>query len=720
MRARALIGALLIAATAALGLPGPAPAAQPAASDVAVTLDGTSIGRIAVDRGTLEPLLALEPLAAAAGWTAERLQGGVRLRGDDGSALLRIGSRVVQREDRSDLILAEAPVDRRGRTYVRLRDAARLFGLTAVRAGGTIALARPVQLGDAPRFAEIAAPPSPRPRPTPRSYASASAMATASDASAGRILLSLDRSAGTSALTFSGETHGGNVSSSIGASGIDGFGTPTGTVVIGTKDRNAQLGAFADPLGGVVLRGSIENGVDLFRGDSRHDYFAGRRLADGRTEVGMVTGAGTGAGADVIATLLRDGVYDQTIFRRIRIDHEAWGDFSRELVFGDRGIGGGFAARTRGRTFVESTVAYATPGLRLSPDDAPVSIDVGRELSSATTVTGGFTSGPQRPLAPFAGFTTRSRDLVATLSGTAHDVTAGLAYQSGNAFAQIYTVPGPEHSTGATASLRLARATVDANLTSSLGARDASVELRTVHPGIGLIAGFGAPTGGGWGPIAGLSVPLGNALRIEATTRPGGAGGSRLHLALAVGIAARRPKGVPTLRAVVRVDSPLAAQPLRLFVDGVPVSRFDGTTTTVDVPHGAHTFAVESVSGDAGSPDVATNVEAAGDTVTLALWPERAITGRVVVDRDAAVPPDFTLAGIAIAIDPGGLTTETSADGTFVFPKQPVAPNATIAVDAGTLPRSLRADAPVPLAAGSITLALHPGMLIETKTFRSP
>ncbi|MEA2689690.1 MAG: hypothetical protein QOD51_2297, partial [Candidatus Eremiobacteraeota bacterium] len=637
----------------------------------------------------------------------------------DGTALLRIGSRMVRREDRPDLILAEAPVDRSGRLYVRARDAARLLGLAAVVAGTTVALARPVQLGSAPRFAELAAPPSPRPKPTPRSAASTSMAATASSASAGLVLLSLDRSAGTSVLTFAGDTHGGNVSTSIGATGINGLGMPTGTVTIGTKDRNVQLGAFADPLGGLVLRGTIENGVDLYDAGSRRDYFAGRRLSDGRSEAGVVMGAGTGAGADVLVTLLRDGAYDRTIFRRIRVEHEAWGDFSREVVLSDRGIGGGFAARTRGRTFVESSVAFATPGLRLSADDAPVSIDIGRELSSQTTIAGGLVTGPDRPVQPFAAFTTRGRDLVATLSATAHDVTAGLAYQSGGVFAQVYTVPGPQRSSGATASVRLARATIEANLTSSVGVRDASVELRTVHPGIGLIAGFGAP-GGRWGPIAGLSIPVSSALRLEATTRPGGANSSRLHLALAVGIAARRPKGVPTLRAVVRVDSAFAPQPLRLFVDGVPVSRFDGATTTVDVTHGAHTFAVETVSGDAGSVDVAANVEAAGDSVALVLWPERVVTGRVVLDRAAAMPPDFTLAGIGITIAPGGPATETSADGTFVFAKQPVPPNATIAVDAGTLPRALRADEPARLAPGDVTLVLRPGMLLETKTFRSP
>lgn len=715
---RALAGALLIAALAA-GTPATA-FAQPAPTELTVTLDGSSLGRIAVDRGTLEPLVAVEPLAAAVGWEAAPLQGGLRLRGDDGTALLRIGSRTVRRDDRADLILAEAPAERRGHVYLRVRDAARLLGLAAERSGGTVALRRPTQLGDAARIVEIAAPPSPRPRPTPRSVASTPMGATASDASAGRLLFSLDRSAGTNVLSFSGETHGGNVRTSVDATGIDRLGTPAGTVTVGTKDRNAEIGGFADPLGGLVLRGTIENGVDLYRADGRRDLFAGQRLSDGRSEIGVVTGTASGAGADVLAVLLHNGAFDQTVFRRIRVAHETWGDFSRELVVGDRGIGAGFSARTHGRTFVESTVAYATPGLRLGPDDAPVSVDVGRALSPQTTVVGGFAAGPARPVAPFAGFSTRSRDLVATLSATAHDFTAALAYQTADVVAQVYSVPGPQHAAGASASVRLRQATVEASLTSTLGDRDGSVELRTSHPGIGLIAGFGTATGSAWGPIAGVSIPLGREFGLEATTRPGGAGTSRLHLALAVGIAARRPKLAPTLRALVHVDSALAPQPLRLFVDGVPVARFDGPATAVDVTPGAHTFAVEAVSGDAGSPDVVSNVAAAGDTVALALWPERAVIGRVVLDPTANVPPEVTLAGIAVVIEPGDLSAETAADGTFVFAKQPIAPGATIAVDAGTLPRSLRAADPLALATGDVALVLRPGMLVETKVFRSP
>ena len=91
--------------------------------------------------------------------------------------------------------------------------------------------------------------------------------------------------------------------------------------------------------------------------------------------------------------------------------------------------------------------------------------------------------------------------------------------------------------------------------------------------------------------------------------------------------------------------------------------------------------------------------------------------GRVVVSDGAVWSPDVGLAGIAIAVDPGGAAVETAADGTFVFPKLPLAPGATIAVDPSSLPRELRAPDRQPLPAGDVTLVLGPGLRVERQTF---
>ncbi|HEY0613379.1 MAG TPA: stalk domain-containing protein [Candidatus Elarobacter sp.] len=716
--------ALLLAGGAVVDpgvLGGAASAAGIAAAEVPVTLDGTALGRVALSRGSRDSLVDVETLAAAAGWEVARLQGGIRLRGEDRTVVLRIGSRLLHQTDRGDAYLSESPVERNGRLYAAVRDAARLFGASVERDGATLALRRPPSLSGAAEIVEIAAPETPRPRRAARPLGRASATATATHANAGRIVLSLDRTRSASVVSFSGQTRGDYLRTSVDATGIDGLGLPSGTVTVGTKDRNASFGALGDPLGGLVLRGASQSGVELYRGDAHHTYFAGRRIADGRSEIGIANGLPDGGGADVVAALFRDGAYDGTIARRLRVTHKAWGDFSRELDVSDRGIGIGFAARTRGRTFLETNLAYATPNLRLGPDDAPISLDAGRVLSDATTAVGGFVAGAGQPLQPFIGVSTRGRNVVASLSATARSLTAALSYETDGTSAQIYAVPGLQRATGATLGFRLPHASVEGSFTSAGGTRDASLELRTTRPGIGVIAGAGLAGGGSLGPIAGLSIPLGNALAIDATTRPAGDGAGRLHLALAYSVAPRRPRGVPTVRALVRVDAAPAAQPLRLFVDGTPVARFAGAATSIDVTRGPHTFAVEAIGGEAASPDVTTTVEAAGDTVALALWPMRAVSGRVVLERGVVVPAGFTPAAISVVIQPGNLSADVAADGTFVFPKQPVAPDATIAVDAGTLPRTLRAAVAVPLASrDEVVLLLRAGMLLETKAFRSP
>ena len=70
-----------------------------------------------------------------------------------------------------------------------------------------------------------------------------------------------------------------------------------------------------------------------------------------------------------------------------------------------------------------------------------------------------------------------------------------------------------------------------------------------------------------------------------------------------------------------------------------------------------------------------------------------------------------------ISIDPAGTTVETAADGTFIFPKLPLAPGATIEVAAGSLPRELHAPDRQPLPDGDVTLVLGSGLRIERRTF---
>jgi hypothetical protein len=118
-----------------------------------------------------------------------------------------------------------------------------------------------------------------------------------------------------------------------------------------------------------------------------------------------------------------------------------------------------------------------------------------------------------------------------------------------------------------------------------------------------------------------------------------------------------------------------------------------------------------------GSPDVGARIDAAGDGVTLPVRPFRTVRGRVIVSDRAVWSPDASFAGITISIEPGGATVEAAADGTFIFPKLPLAPGATIAVEPGSLPRELRAPDREPLPEGDVTFVLAPSLRIERQTF---
>ncbi|MBV8602053.1 MAG: hypothetical protein JO359_10865, partial [Candidatus Eremiobacteraeota bacterium] len=413
------------------------------------------------------------------------------------------------------------------------------------------------------------------------------------------------------------------------------------------------------------------------------------------------------------------GSYYETILRRFRVTHQPWGDFAREFIIGDKGAAVGLSARTKGRTYVESTVTYATKGLPLGPNDAPISIDVGRHLSDNTTVVGGFYATPQQPWGPFAGISTHSRNFSLGITASAHNVSAGFAYQSQRADVSFYTVPGVERAVGFNGVLYMPGSQLEAQSSNSSGTNDASLTLRTIRPGLNFIGGISVPSGGKPGPVAGVSIPLGHLLAVETTLRPSSSGPYGLHVGLAMGIAARRPPSAPTIPARISIDGAMPLPKMRLFVDGAPASTFAAASATANVERGTHTFAVESVDGALGSQDVALNVQAAGDSVNLTLWPERTVRGRIVVDNSASVPTDFTLAHIIVVIQPGDISVESAQDGTFFFPRQPIAPVSTIRVDAGSLPRELRPSDPLPLDGTDVELRLLPGLRIERQSFPS-
>ncbi len=681
---------------------------------LSVRVDDTALGAIAVQRPGETPLVPLDAVANALGWRVVALGDGMRLAGDDRTVVVTAGSRRIRENGESRLLFGEAVVSRAGRLFLDTTGVTRLFGVRCESANGVVAFVRPTQVGTTARIVEIARPPVPRPSPTPRAAAYRSNDAVPHSATAGRIVIAFDRVGSTRLLQISSETKGGALQTSLTSSGVNDFGTPNATVVAGSAERNVALGMLTDPLAGTIFRGTLYEGAALVRGG--RTLFAGRRLADGTDVTGMTFGDALHGGSTTVATLWRNGAYEQTVVRRLRRTRHPWGDFSTEVLAGDKGVGIGFAARTRGRTFLEADAAYAGRGLPLGPNDAPVNLDIGRELSAATTAVAGLSTGPHQPLAPFFGISTRAHGLLASASVSDRTLTATLAYQSPNASLQAYSVPGPQRSGGVQGMLAFPGAVLDLTATTSAGNRDAALTVRTTRRGLNAIAGVGFPSAGRIAPIAGLSVPLTPLLVLEGTVRPAGATAHAVRLGLAMAIPARRKPSVPMVDALIRAEG-VASQRLRLFVDGVPSQLAVTPVGHVAVTRGAHVFAVETDDGTRGSPDVSARIDAPGDGVTLPIWPFRTVRGRVIVSDRAVWSPDASFAGIMIAVDPGGTTVEAAADGTFIFPKLPLAPGATIAVDPSSLPRELHAPDRQPLPDGDVTLVLGPGLRIERQTF---
>ena len=701
----------------------PRPPARPRALALAdglsVAVDGTAIGARAVDRGhDAQPLVAIEPLAGALGWQFVRLQNGARLLGEDHVLAITVGSKAIRENGDVRGVFREQLIDRGGHLYLGASDAARLFGIRVTRAKSTLDFLRPVQLGGDMQVAEVPRPPTPRPRPTPRNLRRVEADSSAV-ANAGRVLLSLDRTGSTKLVRLTSDTRGGFVQTHVESSGLGQLGVPTGTVTVGSEEKHVSIGIINDPLSGLILRGSVLQGIALHQTRLLRNQFAGRRYTDGRTIAGEVFELPDSHGADTLAVLSQNGAYDQTIFRRFRAWRKPWGEFSREFLIGSRGVGIGFGARTKGRTFLESTLTYATRGLPLGPNDAPLSLSLGRELSPATTVVGGFYTTPQQPLGPFLAMSTRSRDILASVSVSNRSISTSLAYQTPNANFQVYSVPGAQWTSGMQGTLYLPGAVIDAQSSNALGSHDASIQLRTARRGLNFIGGIGFPSGGRPGPITGISIPVSRMVAIEGSLRPSASGPYTLRLSLATTIGARRPPSPPKVAATVQVNAPGALPAMRLFVDGFPQRKFSTATTSIDVARGLHTFAVESLDGTYGSMETPVRIESAGDTVALSLWPVRSLNGRVRLEAGTTVPVDFNLANIVIVIQPGELTAETSGDGAFIFPKQPMSPDSTIRVDPGSLPRELRSAEAIPLGEGTVELRLLPGLPIEHQIFKA-
>jgi len=707
-RRRRVIAALL--ATALSGTLAPPAPARAASAAVGVSVDGRKLSG-AVAPGDASSV-ALSPLARALGWEVERRTRVVRLSGDDHVIELTAGSKLVREDGDVRAPLRTPLVERDGTFYVSALDAARLFGLQLTRDGDVVAFSHPDRLDQTSVIDEVVRP-SPKPRPTsaPASQATATA-AVHGTTDAGRLVVSVQRTGGVDVLQFDAQSQIGAVQTNVDASGVDHFATPNATVQVGGPVRGAVIGMMGDPLADDIINGGVFEGVELRRQDLRSEYFAGHRLADDLSEAGVTEGDPL-TGASTLAVVYGPGESD-LLARREKRWHAAWGDITAESIVGLHGEGVGADLRTTGQTFYESRLSFER-GLPVGPNAQPITLDVGRHLSDVTTLAGGVATSPNGTLGPFAALSTRAGAVTGALSFANHAVTTSVSANVTNASLQAYAMTGVSPTLGVIGALAMRNAALELNATSSPGTRDASLALRSTGAGVGGIVGLGLD-GQRFGPIVGLSLPLSHLFAIEGTVQATGPGGRTARLALAMNVPRAQPRGPRTIVATVHVDAGDAAvPPLQLLVDGTPVRTAASTTLLADVVPGTHTYAIESVDGTVGSPQKTLALDAAG-SLTLPLWRERVVSGRVRVADPGSVPADVSLSGIVVTIEPGDASAVTDADGRFFFGRQPFPADARIAVDPDTLPTELRAADAVPLPDGAVDIAL-PGQTIETENF---
>ena len=469
------------------------------------------LGTIAVERVAKDPLVALSPLAHALDWKVARTSSTAVLSGHDRQLILTIGLRTVGENGDPHAMFAEPPLDRNGQIYLSAHDAARLFGLS-LTTSGKLVFHRPQDLSSDTQISEIPVSPTPHPTATPRANRTNGNGGDGATANAGRVLLSLDRIGSANVLNIQSETNGSFLATRLNSSGVNQLGPPDATVIVGDAKRNASIGYISDPLAGLIFGGGVYEGVDLHDGTAGHDEFIGRRLDDGYSSFGMVLSDPHDGTSDTLDVLTHGSSYAEMLLRRFAVWHAPWGDYTREFIIGSRGFGMGFGARTRGRTFVETAITYASPGLPLGPNDAPIRVDLGHQLSDATTVVAGFEETPQTPLGPFVGVSTHSQNFVAGISATNHEISGSLAYHTANGDVQGYTVPGVSRASGIEGTYYFPAITIDAQSYSSLGDSESYIEARTNRPGLNLVTGVGLPSGGRPGPIAGLSIPVSHML----------------------------------------------------------------------------------------------------------------------------------------------------------------------------------------------------------------
>ncbi len=680
---------------------------------VIVWVDDRPAGSVRLRPGAAGELVDLGALARALGWRLQSAGKLIELSGEGRPLELTAGSTRVREGRFEDAPLSVAPSVVDGTVYIALADVAGLFYVRTKLEGNRLRVSTATIDADAVTVTEVKLPP--QPSPTPAKIAAPPPPAPQQQAAS--ISLALNELGSQRFFQFGITSNVPTLRSNLVMLDSNQLSPPSGSVTVGPLARNLTFGTNTDPLSGIILRTGSLSGVDAYDRNSGTDVVAGRRNA-GQNLVGWSRRRGTVS--ESVAMLMTDGRLDQVLARRTYETRHTWGEVDRELLVGTKGAGAGIYVRTNGRTFYEGTATFATRGLPLQNNDAPLQLDIARRLSQNVTLRAGFIAGYALKAVPFTSISARDRDMTFSASLGGGDSQIGAAYVTNRFSGQLFVGGGiGGRSTFLSAATSLGPLTVNLQSLETASSRDTTLELQTQGRAVNLLAGVEdvGSTKMHVGPVVGLSVPLFSGLAAQVAFNPTAAG-DNIRVGLVASFKARNRPTIRSDRVVLTVSNGEGAGPLTLAVDGAPGKTFTGSTLVADITDGPHVISVETADGSRGSPDVRLDVHR-GAALTVALVPVRTVRGHVRIDAPAAEIPDyFSLAGTTVLLQPWGQIATVDANGSFVFFNLAIDPGSTLVVDPNTLPPDLKMLAAVPVPdSGPAELVLVPTKKIEQHYF---
>jgi hypothetical protein len=478
----------------------------------------------------------------------------------------------------------------------------------------------------------------------------------------------------------------------------------SGALAVGTRDRYINAGSESNPLGGLVFNAPGGYGASLHRPalaiSVEHDSL-------GRTLV--VLRRDRDNGATLVGTMRVNGSDALVAGDRQSVDGVV--KMTRELWVSTGGAAASIDVATQGRFFGEAVASGTLGAFPLTLGEAPDRLNAGFRANDRMTLRAGVASGFGVGISPYLGvnffgnhglsgsvqLTGASRNAVLSYTGPQSSLSANFSSGAGGS------------SWGAVGSLAQRLLLWDFSAFRSGDNEDEVIRSHAATgfaPIIGLERIASASTRR-IGPVLGVSVPLGRTTAFELTEHPIAAGRAlAFGLTQRIGFAPRVPMRTLTLQN--------AATSL-LYIDDRAAQHVDANVQRVLIAPGAHRIQARSLDGMQESLPITLDDNVSQANVEL--LPVRTVAGRVVqTDADPA-GRKISLEHIAVRLEPGDLLVETDADGTFVFPAGPTAPNARVSIVRETLPDMLTVGDDAPADAVPLQLSVRTRVKIHHKKF---